>query len=107
MVLHRDGADWPELDYQRHILPEVDWGAVEAPDPQSSMPQRARWQWATVDVGDALPVYHAERELYIDRTVRISWFARRLSDVVPNPVAGRPHIPAAGGKAKGSGRNRR
>ena len=85
MVLHRDGADWPELDYQRHILPEVDWGAVEAPDPQSSMPQRARWQWATVDVGDALPVYHAERELYIDRTVRISWFARRLSDVVPNP----------------------
>ncbi len=85
LVLHRDGADWRELDYQRHILPDVDWGAIEAPDPQDSMPEPARWQWATVDVGDELPVYHAERELYIDKTVRISWFARRLSDVIPNP----------------------
>ena len=85
LVLHKDGAEWRELDYQRHILPGVDWGAIEAPDPQSSLPERARWQWATVDVGDALPVYHADQELYIDKTVRISWFARRLSDVVPNP----------------------
>ena len=85
MVLHKDGGDWRELDYQRHILPGVDWGAIDAPDPQSSFPERARWQWATVDVGDALPVYHADRELYIDKTVRISWFSRRLSDVVPNP----------------------
>ena len=85
LVLHKDGTEWRELDYQRHILPGVDWGAVEAPDPQSSSPDRARWQWATVDVGDALPVFHADRELYIDKAVRISWFARRLSDVVPNP----------------------
>ena len=85
LVLHKDGADSRELDYQRHILPGVDWGAIQAPDPQSSFPERARWQWATVDVGDALPVFHDDRELYIDRTVRISWFARRLSDVVPNP----------------------
>ena len=85
LVLHKDGAEWRELDYQRHILPGVDWGAVEAPDPQSSLPDRARWQWATVDVGDALPVFHADRELYIDKAVQISWFARRLSDVVPNP----------------------
>ena len=85
MVLHSDGADWGELDYQRHILPDVDWGAIEAPDPQSSFPDRATWQWATVDVGDALPVFHPERELYIDKTVSITWFARRLSDVVPNP----------------------
>ena len=85
LVLHSDGVDWLEMDYQRHILPGVDWGAIEAPDPQSSFPERARWRWATVDVGDALPVFHADRELYIDKTVRISWFARRLSDVVPNP----------------------
>ncbi len=84
VVLHSDGADWRELDYQRHILSSVDWGAVEAPDPQSSLPERARWQWATVDVGDTLPVY-GERDLYIDKTVKIAWFARRLSDVVPNP----------------------
>ena len=85
LVLHKDGSEWRELDYQRHILPDVDWGAVEAPDPQGSLPDRARWQWATVDVGDALPVFHADRELFIDKTVRVSWFARRLSDVVPNP----------------------
>ena len=85
LVLHRNGTDWRELDYQRHMLPGVDWGAIEAPDPQDSMPDRARWQWATVDVGEALPIYHPERELYIDKKVRISWFARRLSDVVPNP----------------------
>ena len=85
LVLHKDGSEWRELDYQRHILPGVDWGAIEAPDPQSSLPDRAKWQWATVDVGDALPVFHADRELHIDKTVRVSWFARRLSDVVPNP----------------------
>ncbi len=85
LVLHKEGEGWSELDYQRHILPGVDWGAIEAPDPQSSFPERARWQWATVDVGDELPVFHADRELYIDKTVRVAWFARRLSDVVPNP----------------------
>ena len=85
LVVHRDGADWRELDYQRHILSGVDWGAIEAPDPQSSLPEHAKWQSATVDVGDTLPVFHADRELHIDKTVQISWFARRLSDVVPNP----------------------
>ena len=85
LVLHRNGSDWGELDYQRHILPGVDWQAIEAPDPQRSFPERARWQWATVDVGQTLPVFHAERELYIDKTVRISWYARRLADVIPNP----------------------
>ena len=84
-VLHEEDGEWTELDYQRHILPGVDWGAIEPPDPQSSLPERARWQWATVDVGDALLVSYSERELFIDKTVRISWFARRLSDVVPNP----------------------
>ena len=85
LVLHKDGSGWGELDYQRHILPGVDWNAIEAPDPQDSLPERARWQWASVDVGDSLPVFHADRELYIDKTVQISWYARRLSDVVPNP----------------------
>ena len=107
LVLHSDGADWGELDYQRHILPGVDWGGIEAQDPQDSMPERARWQWATVDVGDALPVYHPERELYIDKTVQISRFARRLSGRDPELVAGCPHIPTTGGKAKSSRRRRR
>ena len=85
LVLHKDGGDWTELDYQRHILPGIDWNAIDAPDPRGSFPDRATRQSATVDVGDALPVFHADRELHIDKTVRITWFARRLSDVVPNP----------------------
>ena len=85
VVLHKHGKEWVELDYQRHILPGIDWSAIEAPDPQSSLPDRAVRQSASVDVGDALPVFHPDRELYIDKTVQITWFARRLSDVVPNP----------------------
>ena len=84
MVLHEDGDTWIELDYHRHVLPSVDWAGIEAPDPQSTLPDPVRQQSATVDVGDVLPVFHADRELYIDKTVRTSWFARRLSDVVPN-----------------------
>ena len=85
LVLHRDGAESRELDYQRHILSGVEWGAIDVPDTQRSFPDRAKRQAATVDVGDAPPVYHADRELYIDKTVKIEWFARRLADVIPNP----------------------
>ena len=84
-VLHRDGGDWVELDYQRHILPGIEWSAIQAPDPQSVLPESVRIQTASVDVGDSQPVYLAERELDIDRTVTTSYFARRLSDIVPNP----------------------
>ena len=85
LVLHKGGAGWGEFDYQRHILPGIDWGAIEAPDQQHSSSEPARWQLATVDVGDVPPAFHGDQELYIDKTVRISWFARRLSDIVPNP----------------------
>ena len=85
LVLHGENGEWRELDYQRHILPGIDWSAIDAPDPQGSLPDRATRQSATVDVGDALPVFHPDRELYVDKTVPISRFTRRLSDVVPNP----------------------
>ena len=85
LVLHKHGAEWIELDYQRHILPGIDWEVIEAPDPQGSLPDRAVRQSASVDVGEALPVFHPDRELDIAKEVQINWFARRLSDVVPNP----------------------
>ena len=84
-VLHKNGSQWIELDYQRHILPSIDWPSIKAPDPQAGLADPARRQSATVDVGDTPPVFHADRELHIDKTVSISWFARRLSDVMPNP----------------------
>ena len=85
LVLHKSGGSWTELDYQRHILPHIDWSAITEPDPQSTLRDSAQRQSASVDVGDALPIFHESRELYIDKTVLISWFARRLSDVMINP----------------------
>ena len=85
MVLHRDGNDWRELDYQRHILPAIDWPALKLPAQRDSTPERARLQRATVDVGDTPAVYHPDQEVFIDKAIQISWFARRISDIVPNP----------------------
>ncbi len=85
LVLHQDGDGWCELDYQAHVLPRVDWDAIEAADPQRSLPDRAVRQSASVDVGEVPPVYHSETELNIDKTVQINWIARRLTDVLPNP----------------------
>ena len=84
LVLHKDGDDWIELDYQRHILPHIDWASITEPDPQVALPDPARRQTASVDVGDTVPIYHESQELYIDKTVKVSWFARCLSDVTPN-----------------------
>ena len=83
-VLHRDDGGWCELDYQRHILPNIDWGRIESLDPQASLPDSAKRQIASVDVGEAQPVFYDPQELYIDKSVKTSYFARRLSDVVPN-----------------------
>ena len=84
-VLHKDGGGWVELDYQTHILPGVEWGAIDAPDPQGSLPDQARWESATVDLGETAPVFYAERDLLIDKSLQVEWYARRLADVVPNP----------------------
>ena len=85
MVLHKHGDEWIQLNYQAHILPRIKWAAIQAPDPNASAPDTMIWQSATVDVGDAPPIYHTDQEPYIDKTVDLSDFARRLSDLLPNP----------------------
>ena len=85
IVRHRDGDRWIQLNYQAHILPHIDWSAIEPPDPRSSAPQQVQRQSATVDVGEVAPVFRPDQEPYIDKTVNISDFARRLSDLMPNP----------------------
>ncbi len=85
LVLHKNGEDWIELDYQRHILPHVDWSAIRPPDPRNSASQSVKWQSATVDLDEKPPKYHADQDVEIDKTVRISSFTRHLSDTVPNP----------------------
>ncbi len=84
LVLHKDGGGLAELDYQRHILPHIDWDGIREPDTQGSLPEPAQRLTASVDVGDVLPVFHESQKLHIDKTVHISWFARRISDITPN-----------------------
>ena len=84
VVRHRDGDKWIQLNYQAHILPHIDWSAIEPPNPQASAPQSIRRQSATVDVDEVAPVFHPDQEPYIDKTVNVSDFARRLSDIMPN-----------------------
>ena len=85
VVLHKNEDTWIQLNYQAHILPHIKWAAIQAPDPQASAPDSMIWQSATIDVGNAPPIYHPDQEPYIDKTVGISDFARRLSDLLPNP----------------------
>ena len=83
VVSHRNGDNWVQLDYQSHILPHIDWSSIEPPDPEASAPNSARRQSATVDV-DERPAFHDDQVLDIDKTVKVSHFARHLSDILPN-----------------------
>ena len=75
------------MDYQRHIAPAIDWGSIGAPDPQLAQAQAPQSATATVDlVGtETRAVYDDPRELFIDTDVKINWYARRISHVMPNP----------------------
>ena len=87
-VLHRDvNGDREELDYQRHILPDIDTAMINAPDPQSTQEDRPLEVRATVDLEEdgASATYYNPQMLHIDKSVKIAWYARRISDILPNP----------------------
>ena len=88
MVLHRsvDGG-WEELDYQRHILPGINLKAIGPPDLQNAEKVHPSEISATVDLEEDRPIdtNYNSQELHVDESVRISWYGRRLSDVLPNP----------------------
>lgn len=73
------------LCYGTSIRGEESWDAIGAQDPQSALPDRAKRQTASVDIGESAPTFGGDEVLNIDKTLRLSWFARRLADVVPNP----------------------
>lgn len=73
-----------QLDYQSHILPHIDWSRIKPPVPKASAPDGTKRQSAAVDF-DEIPIYHADQALDIDKTVKVSHFARHLSDILPNP----------------------
>lgn len=83
LVLHEEGDGWGELDYQRHILPGIDWEGMRDPEVQLAVGEGARRQAAVVDVGESRAVIGGAEELWVDKTVSVSWLARRLSDLTP------------------------
>ena len=87
-VLHKNAeSTWEELDYQRHILPGINLNAIGSPDPQSAHPDRPHETRATVDLegSGATATYYDPQSLFLDESVKISWYARRISDILPNP----------------------
>ncbi len=87
-VRHRsfDGG-WEELDYRRHILPEIDLGIIGAPEPQSAHANQPREETSIVDL-DATGITeksYGNQPLDVDESVNIAWYARHISDVLPNP----------------------
>ena len=87
-VLHRSGGDgWDELDYQRHLLPEIDYPGITAPDPQVGAPDGPQQAGAAVFVeGESLATrFFDPQQLEIDTAFKVSWYARRISDILPNP----------------------
>ena len=82
-VLHKDGGGWVELDYDRHILSEVDWGSITAPDMSGIAPEKGFVQGAAVDIGKVTRL-DTESNTYIDRSVRISEWSQIISETIPN-----------------------
>ena len=86
-VLHRDlRGGWRDLDYQRHILSAIDWGAIDAPV-QSELEGISGGPTVTTasyDLDDA-PAGIRSEALDVDATPTIEWFTRQLTDLVPNP----------------------
>lgn len=89
-VLHRDNnatEGWCELDYQRHILPNIDWDSI-SPSMQVSIPDIDRGplsETIAVDVEPNQPSTLTIENLQVDTTISIEWFTRQISDLVPNP----------------------
>ena len=84
-VLHREGQKWRELDHLQDIVAHVNWDDVRPAEIAQPFHEAPYMEVATVDLGDERPEYADRQLLEIDKTLRISWFARRLSDIVPNP----------------------
>ncbi len=87
LVTHRDGAGWRELSYARDLLREVDWEQIGPPDIQAATGGGASISRATVMLGEhgLTPQYDQPRRIEVDTSVKLSWYTRRLADVVPNP----------------------
>ena len=84
-VLHKQGRNWRELNYERDILSAIDWHQLGAVAP-INLGEEAQLQEIRATI-------HLQDEAVIDKklqdsaahTLQIAFFVRRLGDVLPNP----------------------
>ena len=83
-VLHKEGYRWRPLDYDRDILGAIDWNGIDAGEAVNlDDDDTIREIIATVDVQGDRRV--SEEALETGERLRLDYFVRRLTDVVPNP----------------------
>ena len=82
-VLHKDRGGWVELDYDRHILSNIKWETIKAPDVSNVPFEKGLIQSTAVDI-DEVTTHEAETNTYVDKTFMISEMAQVLSETVPN-----------------------
>ena len=87
LTLHEDGGEWIELDYQRHILSAISWESIQTPDPKLLLSNSRNVHQAEVDLDSkgARERYYGPKTVEVDKSFKLAWYARRLSDIVPNP----------------------
>lgn len=83
-VLHKEGYRWRPLDYDRDILGAIDWNGIDVGKAVNlDDDDTIREIIATVDVQGDRRV--SEEVLETGERLRLDYFVRRLTDVVPNP----------------------
>ncbi len=87
LVTIYDEGRWRDLSYTRDLLREVDWDRIGPPAIQSATAAGASISRATVMIGEEglTPQYDLPSRIEVDTSVKLSWYTRRLADVVPNP----------------------
>ena len=87
LVTHMEGTTSRDLSYTRDLLREVDWSKIGPPEIQSATGDGATISRATVMLGEQglTPHYDLPRKIEVDTRPKLSWYTRRLADVVPNP----------------------
>ena len=83
-VLYKDGQ---EIDYKQHILAELDWDEITAPDNWDDLLEDTRAGTMYVDIDEhglrMFPGSH--RVLSQSAEFDLAWYVRQLIGVIPNP----------------------
>ena len=83
LVLHKDGEGWTELEYERHVLPGVDFASIRAPKPSEFTAVKQRWLSMQINPDGSVSA-DSEWEAHSFKTAGVVDFTRPLSEIIPN-----------------------